>query len=239
MGTLNIFPQLGRTTCIGSIKCVTGQDRERSLSWEMSLLRKSSLSWLTSLPIGSLLIPRQKDPKVEAPSPSSCAIHVIARPEATQSILRVGKIATKRDTPDDCALVLLNTIIGGQFSSRLNEKLREEQGFTYGVSSSFVLRKATGSFLAGTDVDGRVMLQALRSMIEVILGPAGDRPVTAEELSFAKAYIIRRFPARFETQGSILGEIAHTVESMTYRTINFDDYLDRLAAVTLDDLKGG
>jgi zinc protease len=182
------------------------------------------------------LDPTAEGSKIEAPSPSSRAIHVIARPEATQSILRVGKIATKRDTPDYCVLVLLNTIIGGQFSSRLNEKLREEQGFTYGVSSSFVLRKATGSFLAGTDVDGRVTREALRSMIEVILGPAGDRPVTAEELSFAKAYIIRRFPARFETQGSILGQIAHTV---VYDLPDnyFETYLDRLAAVTLDDIR--
>ena len=182
------------------------------------------------------LSPSTGGSKVGAASSSAGPIHVIARPESTQSILRIGKLATKRDTPDYCALVLLNTIIGGQFSSRLNAKLREEQGFTYGVSSSFVLRKETGSFLAGTDVDGRVTRDALRSMIDVILGPAGDRPITAEELAFAKAYIIRRFPARFETQGSILGQIAHAV---VYGLPDdyFVSYLDQLAAVSLVDIR--
>lgn len=172
----------------------------------------------------------------DSPQPINDPIHIIERPESTQSILRLGRLATKRDTPDYCALVLLNTILGGQFSSRLNQKLREEQGFTYGVNSSFVLRKASGSFLAGTDVDGRVTRDALRSMVEVILGPATDQPITAEELAFAKAYIIRRFPARFETQGSILGQIAHAV---VYGLPDdyFVSYLDRLAAVTLDDIR--
>jgi zinc protease len=163
-------------------------------------------------------------------------LHIIDRPEAAQSVLRVGRLATGRDTPDYYAMVLLNTILGGSFSSRLNATLREEMGLTYGVQSSFVLRRETGSFLVGTDVDSRVTRQAIRAMFDVMAGPLGDHPISADELADAKAYITRRFPARFETQSGILSQLVHT-SVYGLPADYYEHYLDRINAVTGDDME--
>ncbi len=171
----------------------------------------------------------------EVVEPSPSRLHIIDRPEASQSVIRMGRLATRRDTPDYYAMVVLNTILGGSFSSRLNATLREEKGLTYGVQSSFVLRRESGSFLVGTDVDGRVTREAIRSMVDVLSGPAGDQPVTADELDDAKAYITRRFPARFETQSGILSQLVHTAVyglPIDY----YEHYLDRIDAVSLEDV---
>ncbi|MBY0587478.1 insulinase family protein [bacterium] len=187
--------------------------------------------------MGNWLEQNQATPRMphEAIVPEKGRLHVIDRPEATQSVIRIGRLSTRRDTPDYYAMVLLNTILGGSFSSRLNAKLREEKGLTYGVQSSFVLRQQTGSFLAGTDVDSRVTREALQTMIEVIRGPIDREPVTSEELAEAKAYITRRFPARFETQSGILSQLSHTAVyglPIDY----YAHYLDHIAAVTLGDV---
>lgn len=175
----------------------------------------------------------ERAPVAIQPAPES--LRFIARPEATQAVLRVGRGAPDRKTPDYEALVLLNMIVGGQFSSRLNAKLREEQGFTYGVSSSFVLRRKGGSFLAGTDVDCRVTRDALESMLRVLRGVGADQPITAEELTFAKSYLTRRFPSRFETQSSLVGQLAHLLIYDLPENY-YEGYLERIAAVTLADV---
>jgi predicted Zn-dependent peptidase len=168
-------------------------------------------------------------------APSDDRWRVIVRPEATQSVIRVGGLAPDRKTPDYEALVLLNTVLGGQFGSRLNEKLREEMGATYGVHSSFALRRQAGSFLAGADVEAARSKESLAAILGEIEGIAKDRPIDADELNYAKAYITRRFPARFETQSGILSHLTHMVVyglPLDY----YDGYLDRIAAVTLEDV---
>lgn len=160
---------------------------------------------------------------------------VLVRPEATQTVLRIGRLAPDRKTPDYEALVLLNTVLGGQFGSRLNEKLREEMGATYGVHSSFALRRHGGSFLAGADVEAARSQESLAAILDEIEAIATDRPIRSAELDYAKAYITRRFPARFETQSGILSHLTHMVVyglPLDY----YDGYLDRIAAVTLDDV---
>lgn len=160
---------------------------------------------------------------------------VIARPQATQSVLRVGTLGPSRTTHDYEALVLLNTVLGGQFASRLNAKLREEMGATYGVHSSFVLRRHAGSFLVGADVEAARSRESLAAILAEIKSLTLDRPIRADELEYAKAFVIRRFPARFETQSGCLSHLTHTVVyglPLDY----FEGYLDRIAAVTLSDV---
>jgi zinc protease len=234
-GTLEHVPTIGADDLIGhhhrfyvptgAVLVVVGDVRRAEME---SLLRESLGTWLEH---PGHLAKSASDRLVSTPG----RLHVIDRPEATQSVIRIGRWTTRRDTPDYEAMVLLNAILGGSFSSRLNAKLREEKGLTYGVQSSFVLRRETGSFLVGTDVDSRVTLEALETIIEVITGPLGREPVTADELADAKAYITRRFPARFETQAGILGQLVHTAVyglPVDY----YEQYLDRIAAVSLDDI---
>ena len=86
---------------------------------------------------------------------------VVPRPGAAQSELRIGHVAASRGTPDYHALVLLNTVLGGQFVSRLNMNLREDKGYTYGVRTGFDLRRGEGPFVLQTSVGTDVTAPAV------------------------------------------------------------------------------
>jgi predicted Zn-dependent peptidase len=133
---------------------------------------------------------------------------VVDRPGSAQSVLRIGCRSVPRKHPDYFALLILNTVLGGQFSSRLNLNLREEKGYTYGARSSFVLRRFGGSFVAGADVQSSATSAAVEEFLREIAATTGRRPIDDRELSFAKAYLTRRFPARFETNGGVAAHLA-------------------------------
>ena len=149
-------------------------------------------------------------------------LQVIERPEAAQSIIRVGRASVDRRTPDYFDLLVLNTLLGGQFASRLNRNLRGEKGLTYGVRSAFRLRRQGGSFVAGADVQSNATAEAVAAVLREIAGPAGADPVADAELQFAIRYLSRRFPSRFETAGGIM---ANLVQSAVYDLP--DDFYDR------------
>ena len=106
-------------------------------------------------------------------------VHVVDRPGAVQSEIRVGHPGVPRKHPDHFALVVLNTVLGGAFTSRLNLNLRERHGFTYGVRSRFGYRRGPGPFQVSTAVGTEVTAPAVREIVaelEGIVGPAPPRP---------------------------------------------------------------
>ena len=79
-------------------------------------------------------------------------IYIVDKPGAAQSQIRIGWVGVPRSTPDYFALEVLNTVLGGSFTSRLNQNLREEHGYAYGASSRFDMRLSAGPFLAAAGV---------------------------------------------------------------------------------------
>ena len=174
-------------------------------------------------------------PQPLAPDGTAGAVTVIERPGAAQSVVRVGKVCVPRTSPAYYPLLVLNTILGGQFASRLNMNLREEKGYTYGVRSSLMLRRHSGAFIAGADVQSSATTAAVREILSEISDLAGARPITDDELDFAKAYLTRRFPARFETNGQIA---AHLAQLAIYDLPNdfYDTYLSSVEAITREQI---
>src|SRR5690606_14560022 len=89
-----------------------------------------------------------------AEPPAATRIFLIDKPGAAQSEIRIGHPGVARADPDYFPLVVLNTILGGSFTSRLNTNLRETHGFSYGAGSSFAMRLGEGPFLASSAVFG-------------------------------------------------------------------------------------
>src|SRR5690606_23711577 len=109
-------------------------------------------------PLPALDVPvRPRSPGVQ--------VVVIDRPGAVQSEIRIGHIGLPRNTPDYFPITVMNTILGGAFSSRLNLNLREKHGFTYGVRSSFVMRRRQGPFLVSTAVQTEVTGAAIGQLL--------------------------------------------------------------------------
>ena len=77
---------------------------------------------------------------------------LVDKPDAAQSVIMIGGPGMSRTDPDYPAVMVMNTILGGSFSSRLNDLLREQLGYTYGAGSDFSFAPVAGPFMISTDV---------------------------------------------------------------------------------------
>ncbi len=105
-----------------------------------------------------------------------------------QTVLRIGQPAASRSSPDVMALRVWNSVLGGSFTSRLSQNLRELHGYTYGASSRFSFGIGPGPFVAGADVKTEVTADALKEALAE-LARAVDQPITGAELAKAKALL--------------------------------------------------
>ncbi len=160
-------------------------------------------------------------------------VFIIDKPGAPQSQIRIGWIGVARSTPDYFPLEVLNTILGGSFTSRLNQNLREQHGYTYGASSAFVMRTAAGPFVAAAGVQTDKTADALHEFFNEFDGIL--KPIPANELDREKNYVALGFPAEFETTRSISGNLA---EMFIYHLPPdyFASYIPHIQAVSAADL---
>jgi predicted Zn-dependent peptidase len=169
-----------------------------------------------------------------AQTPKATTLVLIDKPGAAQSSFRIGGIGAPRSTKDYFALQVLNTILGGSFTSRLNQNLRETKGYTYGAGSGFALRRQAGPFMAGAEV---VSAKSDSALIEFMKELRAIRDtVPGDELAKAKRYLQLGLPQDFETTGSIAGELLPLI---TYG-IPLDFYnsaVENLGAVTQADVQ--
>ena len=196
----------------GNDSSVTGLTRERVTSFYGSFYRPNTARLLI---VGDVTLEEARQlvtsrlggwtrgaapntPVGAAPQPAPRTIYLIDKPGAAQSVIRIGHVGPPRDTPDYFALQVLNTILGGAFTSRLNQNLRETHGYSYGAGSAFALRRAGGPFVAQASV---VTAKTDSSLIEFLkeLRRIRDEAVPAGELEKARQYIILGLPGDFET----------------------------------------
>ena len=134
-------------------------------------------------------------------------VKVVHRPGSVQTEIRIGHVGLPRQIADFHALSVMGAILGGLFNSRLNTKLREEKGYTYGAGAGFDLRRGAGPFAARAAVNTEVTVPAIADTLAE-LDRIRTEPVTDAELKIAKDYLIGVFPLRFETPGPVVGALA-------------------------------
>ncbi|MBL0938840.1 MAG: insulinase family protein [Gemmatimonadaceae bacterium] len=161
-------------------------------------------------------------------------VHLVHKSDAPQSEVRVGHVAIPRLHDDYFPVVVMNAILGGLFSSRLNLNLREEHAYTYGAHSAFDWRRAASPFEVSTAVETAVTADALREIVHEITR-IREAPVSETELSLAVSYLIGVFPIRFETTAEVAGGLAN-VEIFRLPNSYFDSYRERVQSVTADDV---
>ncbi|HEY3164883.1 MAG TPA: pitrilysin family protein [Candidatus Limnocylindrales bacterium] len=134
-------------------------------------------------------------------------VRVVHRPGSVQTEIRIGHVGLPRRIPDFHALSVMGAILGGLFNSRLNTKLREEKGYTYGAGAGFDLRRAAGPFAARAAVNTEVTVPAIADTLAE-LDRIRTAPVDAVELRAARDFLVGVFPLRFETPGPVVGALA-------------------------------
>ena len=152
--------------------------------------------------------------------PPARTIYLVDKPGAPQSQIRIGGIGVPRSTTDFFPLQVLNTILGGSFTSRLNNNLREVHGYAYGAGSSFDMRVGGGLFFATAGVQTDKTAEALTEFFNEL--NAILKPVPADELTRAKNYVALRFPGAFETTT----DMSRRLEDMILFRLP-DDYFSR------------
>ena len=174
-------------------------------------------------------------PQAQAPAPGKRTFYLVDKPGAAQSVVIIGHVGVPRSTPDYFALRVLNTILGGSFTSRLNQNLRETHGYTYGARSSYDMYRLAGPFRAGASV---VTAKTDSSLIEFFkeLRAIRDGQVPAVELEKAKAFIVLGLPGEFETTqgtaGAFLDLMANDLPLDYYR-----GFTAQLEAITAEDVQ--
>jgi zinc protease len=135
--------------------------------------------------------------KIEIPAPAPVkkpGMYLVNKAAAAQSVISAGLVGVPRSTPDYFPLVVMNAVLGGQFSSRLNLNLREDKGYTYGARSGFSFNQGPGPFSAGASVQTAVTKESIVETVKEITEISGKRPVTDAELAFAKAFLADLIP---------------------------------------------
>jgi zinc protease len=137
---------------------------------------------------------------------STRRVILVDKPGAAQSVIRIGVPGIERTTPDYAAIMVMNTILGGSFSSRLMTNLRETKGYTYGARSGFQFRPLPGAWTASADVRTNVTDSSLVEFLREF-GALRDHPVDNDELARAKAYLALGVPGDLESTAQIAGQI--------------------------------
>jgi predicted Zn-dependent peptidase len=127
-------------------------------------------------------------------------------------------------------LLVLNAVLGGQFTSRLNRNLRETRAITYGVRSSFEMRRVGGLFSCDTSVQPDATAVAISEILRECRHVSVEGDVRPEELTQAKASLTRGYVRHFETA-------SHLVRAMTQLATHdlppevFDEFVPAIEAV--------
>jgi len=160
------------------------------------------------------------------------SIHVVDKPEAPQSELRVGHVGLPRNNPDFFPTLVMNAVLGGLFGSRINLNLREAHGYTYGASSFYDWRRGPGPFVVSTAVQSEVTAPALREIL-LEIDRIRAETISEEELSLASDYLEGVFPIRYETTAAIASALA-TLVIYDLPADYYDSYRKNVREVTAD-----
>jgi predicted Zn-dependent peptidase len=167
--------------------------------------------------------------------PGRRTVYLVDKPDAAQSVIMIGSPGVSRTSPDYPAIEVMNTILGGSFSSRLNQNLRETRGYTYGAGSGFTYRPVPGPFVARAAVRTDVTDSSLVEFFKE-LNAIRDSAVSEMELERARHYIVFGLPGEFETTGQMAAQVG---ELLTFglAPAYFETFVGQVTRVSVADVQ--
>ncbi len=181
---------------------------------------------------GSAAAPKPPpDPKPRA----ALSLAFVDMPGAPQSVVRIARAVMAKGDSDEAAMVVMNAVLGGTFSSRINLKLREENGWTYGAFSGFDARAGKGPFVVTTDVQADHTADTVVELL-ALMDAMKTAGATDDELLAAKDGYSKSLPSLL---GLPVVQVAAAAELFAYELplMYHAQLLDKVKAVTADDVK--
>jgi len=176
-------------------------------------------------------------PTVLAPTPveGGPRVFIVDKADAVQSAVRIGHFGVARRSPDFLKIFVMNTLLGGYFSSRINMNLREAHGYTYGGRSSFEARMLAGLFEVSADVRNEVTGETIDEVF-VELKRIRETLPSRDELAMVKNYLTGLFPIQLETPQQVAGRVI-TVELYQLPKNYYRNYRNNIRRVTARDIR--
>ncbi|NOY06347.1 MAG: insulinase family protein [Chlorobi bacterium] len=178
-------------------------------------------------------VPEQKLPAFSAPEER--VVYLVDRQGAPQSQIRIGSTAPDRYSKDYRSIQVMNAILGGAFSSRLNLNLREDKGYTYGAFSFFSMNRGYGYWMATAGVQTKFTKPSLVEFRKELEGITGKIPIKPEELDQTKKNLTRGYVQNFESNSMVLGQIAPLI-SYGLPISEIEDYIPAVKKETPESI---
>ena len=171
-------------------------------------------------------------PQLGAPATTAARVVIVDKPDSPQTQLRVAAVGAERSSPDFRPLQVMNTVLGGSFSSRINMNLREANGYTYGAQSQFTFRRTPGPFQVAAGIRTDVTAPAVGEVFKEVLRMA-QRPMTADELQRAKDSMAYSLPGAFESSANAVNNFSN-VFTYDLGLDYYSKYAAQVNAVTIE-----
>jgi zinc protease len=160
---------------------------------------------------------------------------LVDKPDSTQTYFYIGNLGISRTNPDRVGIIVMNTLFGGRFTSRLNTALRVDSGLTYGANSSFSQRSVPGPFVISTYTRNATTEQAIDMALDVLKN-FHEKGITQEELDSAKTYLKGQFPTSIETTNQLASQLVQ-LEFYGLDRNDIDTYTARIDKMTLAEAR--
>lgn len=163
-------------------------------------------------------------------------VFLIDKPGTPQSLIIAGQLAPSGMVDNADTIDVMNTILGGSFTSRLNMNLREDKGWSYGARSIWLDNLGPGLLMALAPVQTDKTKESIEEIVKEFSQYEAEQPATADELAKVKANKTAKLPGAYETKGALLGAVTETLnkgKDMQY----LEAYAQRVQAIDLDSVK--
>ncbi|MGI6455696.1 MAG: M16 family metallopeptidase [bacterium] len=176
-------------------------------------------------------IPEKNIHTVESPEQSR--VYILNRPAAESSVVVAAHLMPPKANPDEIPIEMMNTILGGSFSSRINMNLREDKHWSYGAGSSVSDTRGPGAFVVSTSVQMDKTSDAMKEILREIQEIRGDRPPSEDELEFMVNKRVLQLTGGWETLGSVAGSIQEII-AYDLPEDYWEQYPKKLHSLSLD-----
>ena len=167
--------------------------------------------------------------------PKETQIYLVDKPEAPQSFLFAGQVATPKANPDELAIEAMNDILGGMSTSRVNMNLREDKHWSYGAYTGLASARGQRTFYMMTRVQTDKTSESIQEVMKEFRSYIGGNPATAEELDKVIKNNSLTLSGKWETAGSVMGTISQIVQ---YGLDDnwFNDYAANVGKITRSEV---
>ena len=166
---------------------------------------------------------------------SATGVFLVDKPGAAQSEIRIGHAGVPRTSKDYYPLQVMNALLGGQFTSRINLNLREDKGYTYGARSGFSFDRGPGPFVASAGVFTAKTDSSLIEFMKELRDIRTSRPATEAEVNFAKGSLVQSYPRMIETNSGVASRLAE-LAFFGLPPSELARYPEQIEAVTIADV---